>query len=140
MTRAEPKRALEGKFTFQHCAAAALVDGAGHDAQFTAQKVNDPVIARLRACVSATVDPAMREDETRLAIVLSDGRRVETHVMHATGSPENPMPDDYLIGKFRALAREALPEDAVERLLAAVWDLDRAPTLAPLCRLLATEA
>jgi hypothetical protein len=50
------------------------------------------------------------------------------------------MPDDYLIGKFRALAREALPEDAVERLLAAVWDLDRAPTLAPLCRLLATEA
>ena len=31
MNRAEPRRGLEGKFSFQHCAAAALVDGAGHD-------------------------------------------------------------------------------------------------------------
>ena len=35
MNRAEPRTGLEGKFSFQHCAAAALIDGAGHDAQFT---------------------------------------------------------------------------------------------------------
>ena len=31
MDRPQPRRGLEGKFSFQHCAAAALVDGAGHD-------------------------------------------------------------------------------------------------------------
>ena len=37
MNRAAPRRGLEGKFSFQHCAAAALVDGAGHAAQVMAK-------------------------------------------------------------------------------------------------------
>ena len=68
MNRAEPRVGLEGKFSFQHCAAAALVDGAGHDAQFSDAKVQDPVISGVRAKVSATVDESVREEEVYLTI------------------------------------------------------------------------
>ena len=136
MNRAAPQRALEGKFSFQHCAAAALVDGAGHDAQFTDAKVNDPVISDVRARVSAAVDDAMREDETQVTITLKDGRQVATHVAHATGSPDNPMSDEVLERKFRALAGEVLAPADVERLLAAVWSLDQAQGIGELCRLM----
>jgi 2-methylcitrate dehydratase PrpD len=136
MNRAEPRRALEGKFSFQHCAAAALVDGAGHDAQFTDEKVNDPVIAGIRARVSATIDHSMREDETRVTITLKDGRRVAAHVAHATGSPENPMSDEVLERKFRTLAGEVLAPPEVEQLLQSVWSLDQARDIGELCRLM----
>ncbi|MEX2431274.1 MAG: MmgE/PrpD family protein [Dehalococcoidia bacterium] len=129
MNRPEPRRGLEGKFSFQHCAAAALVDGAGHDAQFSDERVADPIIASIRSRVSADIDRSLEEDEVHLSISLNDGRKVETHVAHATGSPDNPMPDDVLETKFRALAGEVLPQQQVERLLAAVWELDSAPNV-----------
>ena len=106
MNRPEPKRGLEGKFSFQHCAAAALVDGAGHDAQFSDERVANPVIASVRARVSATVDESMREDEVHLSINLNDGTTLSTYVEHATGSPDNPMTNEALETKYRDLATE----------------------------------
>ena len=139
MNRAEPRRGLEGKFSFQHCAAAALVDGAGHDAQFSDEKVNDPLISRVRAKVSATVDGSVAEDEVYLAITLDDGQRVETHVEHATGSPDNPMSDDVLKAKYLALAGEVLDADQVAHLFESVWDLDKAATVSDVTRLMAAS-
>jgi len=127
---------LEGKFSFRHCAAAALVDGAGHDAQFSDAKVKDPVIAALRAKVSATVDPAVREDEVYVAITLNDGQRHEIHVEHATGSPENPMSDVVLRAKFDSLAREVFPAERADALWHAVWKLDEADSVAEVARLM----
>ena len=137
MNRAEPKRGLEGKFSFQHCAAAALVDGAGHDAQFSDARVADPVISAVRSRVSAVVDEAMREDEVRLSITLTSGAVHSIYVEHATGSPENPMTDSTLEAKYRSLAGEALPSSQVEELLGAVWGLDSAPDVEQVVRLMA---
>jgi len=136
MNRAEPRVGLEGKFSFQHCAAAALVDGAGHDAQFTDAKVLDPVIAGVRSRVSATVDDSVNEDEVYLTIVLTDGRTLENHIEHATGSPTKPMTDEALHTKYRALAGEVLPAQRVEDLLAAVWTLDEAADVLGVTRLM----
>jgi 2-methylcitrate dehydratase PrpD len=136
MNRPAPQRGLEGKFSFQHCAAAALVDGAGHDAQFSDAKIQDPVIAGIRANVTATIDPALREEEVHVTIVLGDGRRLTTHIEHATGSPENPMSDEALERKFRALAGEVLSSAKVEALLEAVWKLDQAATLSEVSTLM----
>jgi len=137
MNRAEPRRGLEGKFSFQHCAAAALVDGAGHDAQFSDAKVSDPLISSVRAKVSATVDADVAEDEVYLAITLSGGERVETHVEHATGSPDNPMSDEALKAKYVALAGEVFAPERVEQLFDAVWGLDEAPDVSEVTRLMA---
>lgn len=136
MNRAEPRVGLEGKFSFQHCAAAALVDGAGHDAQFTDEKVRDPVIAGVRSKVSASVDNDIMEDEVYLEVQLVDGTTLEKHVVHATGSPTNPMTDEALEEKYRALAREALPSQQADELLAAVWELDGASDVQVLSRLM----
>ncbi|MDO9444889.1 MAG: MmgE/PrpD family protein [Dehalococcoidia bacterium] len=127
MNRAEPRRGLEGKFSFQHCAAAALVDGAGHDAQFSDAKIADPVIAAVRARVSATIDPALPEHEAYVTIRLADGRSVSTHVEHASGSPANPLSDAVLDEKFRALVTPVLAALRAESLLAAARTLDTAP-------------
>jgi 2-methylcitrate dehydratase PrpD len=137
MNRANPRRGLEGKFSFQHCAAAALVDGAGHDAQFTDAKVTDPLIASMRAKVAATVDQALAEDEVYVAIDLTDGSTVETHIKHASGSPENPMPDAVLEDKYRALATKVLMNDRAEVLLTAAWGLAEAPDVTAVARAMA---
>jgi len=136
MGRAEPRVGLEGKFSFRHCAAAALVDGAGHDAQFSDAKVKDPVIAAVRAKVAATVDPTVREDEVYVTIVLVDGTRHEIHVEHATGSPENPMSDVVLRAKYDALAREVFAAERADALWHAVWTLDAAPNVAEVANLM----
>ena len=137
MNRPEPKRGLEGKFSFQHCAAAALVDGAGHDAQFSDERVANPVIASLRARVSATVDESVREDEVHLSINLNDGTTLSTYVEHATGSPDNPMTSEALESKYRDLATEVFDRSRADELLAAVWALDTAADVSEVARLMA---
>ena len=137
MNRPEPKRGLEGKFSFQHCAAAALVDGAGHDAQFSDERVANPVIASVRARVSATVDESMREDEVHLSINLNDGTTLSTYVEHATGSPDNPMTNETLETKYRDLATEVFDRSRADELLAAVWALDTAADVSEVARLMA---
>ena len=135
MNRPDPRRGLEGKFSFQHCAAAALVDGAGHDAEFSDAKVVDPTIVAVRAKVSAEVDDAVREDEVYVSIALAGGGTVETHIEHATGSPDNPMTDEALEAKYRTLASEVLGAKQANELLAAVWALDGAPDVRQVTKL-----
>ena len=140
MNRPNPQVGLEGKFSFQHCAAAALVDGAGHDAQFTDARVTDPVIVALRSRVSATVDPAIPEHEAFVTITLTDGRQVSMHVAHASGSPQNPLSDAVLDEKFRALVEPVYGAAHAARLLDAARHLEAAPNLSALLALAARAA
>ena len=126
MNRAEPRTGLEAKFSFQHCAAAALIDGAGHDAQFTDAKAVDPAIAALRRRVTASVDQALPEHEAIVSITLTDGRTVTHHTEHASGTPENPLSNDVLNAKFTALVVPVLGEARAEALRQAAWSLDEA--------------
>ncbi|MEI7926078.1 MAG: MmgE/PrpD family protein, partial [Chloroflexota bacterium] len=137
MNRPNPTTGLDAKFSFQHCAAAALVDGAGHDAQFSDARVLDPVIASVRSRVSATVDQAIPEHEVFVTITLTDGREVSTHVEHASGSPENPLSDATLDTKFRALVEPVIGASRAATLLDAARNLDGAPNVAELLRLAA---
>ena len=136
MGRPEPRWGLEGKFSFQHCAAAALVDGAGHDAQFSDARVTDPVIAGVRKLVTATVDESLEEDEVYVSIDCADGNTVETHIEHATGSPKNPMSDDALEAKYRALTEPVIGGPQAESLLAAVWVLGEAASVGDVAKLM----
>ncbi len=137
MNRPNPTTGLDAKFSFQHCAAAALVDGAGHDAQFSDARVLDPVIASVRSRVSATVNQAIPEHEVFVTITLTDGREVSTHVEHASGSPENPLSDATLDTKFRALVEPVIGASRAATLLDVARNLDGAPNVAELLRLAA---
>ena len=139
MDRAQPQTGLEGKFSHQHCIAAALVDGAGHEAQFSDAHVLDPLIASIRALVRATPDQAVAEDEAHLTLRLADGAEHSVHVEHATGSPANPMSDERLEAKFLALAVPVLGDERARALLDAAWHLEEAPDVRGLMALASRE-
>ncbi len=120
-----PRTGLEGKFSVYFAAAVAIVHGAAGVQQFTDAVVQDPVIAALRDRVTAEVRPDLHEDQARVAIVLKDGRRLETFVEHAIGSVARPISDAELEAKVLGLADGVLPPDRARRLVELCWQVDR---------------
>ena len=140
--RPNPRVGLEGKFSYQHSMAVGLVDGAAFPAQYSDARVADPVIAGLRDKIQASIDGSMAEDAAEVTITLRGGQEHSRRIEHATGAPENPMTDDQLNEKFRALVGDVFPAKQVEGMLSSLWDLDQAPDVADVIALtrLATRA
>jgi 2-methylcitrate dehydratase PrpD len=129
-----PTTGLEGKFSIYHAAAVAIVEGAGGDAQFSDRAVRLSDVVALRDRVSTIVDPAIKEDQVRIAITLKDGRRLEKFIEHAVGSVGHPMSDADLEGKFEGLAVGILPGDRVRRLMDLCWKIESAPQASAIAR------
>ena len=135
--KTEPQTGLEGKFSLYHAAAVSLIDGKVRPEQFTDARVRDPAAVDLRRRVRAEADPAVRQDEVRATVTLRDGRRLEAHVAHASGTRGNPLSDADLVAKFRDLVEPALGVERAEALRAAVWSLDANGGAGDLARLAA---
>ena len=86
-----PQTGLEGKFSVYHAVAAAIVDGAVGEKQFSDQAVRNPATVALRDRVTAVVDPAIAEDQVRITIIMKDQHRLEKYIEHCAGSAKNPM-------------------------------------------------
>tara|TARA_B100000029_G_scaffold514843_1_gene619272 strand:+ start:3651 stop:5012 length:1362 start_codon:yes stop_codon:yes gene_type:complete len=139
MNRPNPSVGLEGKFSYQHCAAVALVDGSAHDAQFSDKRVNDPEIINLRNKVSAQIDNKLKEEEVHVSIVLTDGNTYSIHIPSATGSPSNPMTDSQLDNKFFALTNEILGEKKAVKLLQLLVKIESEPSINGIMKILRTN-
>jgi 2-methylcitrate dehydratase PrpD len=131
----EPRAGLESKWSIYHSAAIAMRDGTAGEEQYTDESVHDPEVAALRGKVHATADPSLRDDEAHVAVALVDGRVLEQHIEHATGSADNPLSDEGLERKFRALAEGVLPPARIETLIAACWRVEESSDVAELARL-----
>jgi 2-methylcitrate dehydratase PrpD len=129
-----PQVGLEGKFSVYHSAAVAIIYGAAGEAEYGDGIVRDAKVIALRDRVNATVDPAMHEDQARVAIRLKNGKTLETFVEHAIGSLDRPMSDADLEAKFRGLAEGILNEGKTQRLIALCWDIERLADAAELAR------
>ena len=134
-SRPEPRTGLEGRLSFQHAMTMALVDGVCYPAQFTDARVLDPVVTALRSKIKVEADASIAQDQCELTLTLSDGRSYTERVMHATGSPDNPVSDAQLDRKFRALAGSVLPKARVKRLLATLWQLERVADVGEIIKL-----
>ena len=119
-----PEAGLEGKFSIYHAAAIAIVEGSGGPAQFSDRAVRDSTVVTLRDRVSTVVDPAIKEEQVRIAVVMKDGRRLEKFIEHAVGSIGHPLSDADLEGKFQGLAEGILPRDRVRRLMDLCWKFE----------------
>ncbi len=129
-----PQTGLEGKFSVFHAAAVAIVQGAAGEKQFSDRVVRDPVIMALRDRVVAIIDPAIHEEQVRVAITLKDGRRVEQYIEHAIGSLQRPMTDADLESKFADLADGVLPRSQARRLMDLCWAVEKLPAAAELAK------
>ncbi len=120
----EPQIGLEGKFSIYHIAAAALVDGKAGEKQFSDRAVRDPVLIELRRKVTATVSPAIKEDQVRVTVTLNDGGVLKKFVEHAVGSTVNPMSDKALEEKFADLAEGILAPERARRVMDLCWKVE----------------
>ena len=72
---------------------------------FSDENARNPAIVALRDRVTATVDPAIKEEQVRATIVLKDGRTLEKQIDHVVGSLERPLTDADLEAKFTGARR-----------------------------------
>ena len=126
-SKKSPQTGLEGKFSIYHAASVALVEGAGGIDQFSDRAVRDRTIAGLRDRVSTVVDSSLHEDQVRITLTTTNGRRIEKSVEHAVGSLDHPMTDKDLEAKFAGLATGVLPADRQRKLMDLCWGVEALP-------------
>ncbi len=126
---AEPQTTLQGKFSMQHCVAAALVDGEVTLKSFAPEKLRDPRILDARRKVRLTypdlplfpgltnVEPGRRYAGNPVTVRLKDGRCYSAHADVLRGDPELPLSDEELARKFTDCAQRTLAPDALRRSL-----------------------
>lgn len=119
-----PETGLEGKFSVYHSAAIAILFGEAGVSGYSDVLVRDSRVRALRDKVTATADPAVREDAAHIKIRLKNGKTVELFVEHAVGSLERPMSDADLEAKFYGLAAGTLSHDETAALIRLCWSLE----------------
>jgi 2-methylcitrate dehydratase PrpD len=120
-----PQTGLEGKFSIYYAAALAIAQGVVGEQQFSDRLVRDPVLVALRDRVTAIIDPAIKEDQVRIAVALKDGRRLDKFVEHAAGSKDRPMSDADLDAKFAGQAQGVLPFEQARQLIDLCWNIEK---------------
>lgn len=129
----DPRTGLETKFSLPHALAVAYVDRAAGIAQFTEERLGDPEVLALRERITATIRPDFRRFQAAASVV-GAGIRKESTVRAATGTAENPMSDEAIVGKYMANVEPALGATKAERLRALAWRFDELADAAMLVR------
>ena len=133
-----PRSGLEGKFSVYHATAVALITGGAGESAFTDAMVKNPVIRTLASQIRVASDPAIKPEQARLSLDLTDGRQLTLTIEHAVGSVERPMPDAAIEAKFSDLARDILPPDRVRQTSADCWGVDNLSDITTIVRDCAT--
>lgn len=123
--RPRPKDGLDGKFSWQYTAAAALLDGAVGPETFTDARRFDPDMITLLAVTELRPDPTIsgRFDRMHVDITVhpEHGPAITKSCDAPLGSWSRPVPDDRIVDKARALLTAAIGP-AAEALIAAALD------------------
>lgn len=119
----KPLTGLEGKFSVQHVAAAAIVFGGIGEAQFSDSSVLDPRVIAVRERITVTVNEKLSRTQANVRIRLGNGREIEHHVAHALGTTGRPMGDCDLNTKFHGLVDDVLGANQSGDLLDQCWSI-----------------
>jgi 2-methylcitrate dehydratase PrpD len=135
--RPDPVSGLDGKFSPQYCAAAALLDGRVNIETFTdARRFSPDMEAMLRK-----VSLAPRNGNGARAVArLRDGRTVSAECVHFRGSAGNPFTREERVNKFRYCAGHALSDRDSERLLGLLERLEAVADVSTLMDLVRPRA
>ena len=93
--------------------------------QFEPACYDDPALRGFAAeRVEAVRDPGLRGGQAVVEIETADGASHTARCEHTLGSPENPLSPAQVREKFRSYATPALGESGVDRIVAAIDDLE----------------
>jgi 2-methylcitrate dehydratase len=105
--------------------AAALTDGEITPRQFAPDRLNNPLLLRVKVERHAELSARYPEAVGNIVTVkLRDGRALTERVDYPRGNAKNPMSDVEVEDKFITLAEPVIGRDATEQLLHLVWHLD----------------
>ncbi|MBM3537788.1 MAG: MmgE/PrpD family protein [Alphaproteobacteria bacterium] len=120
----DPQSGLMAKFSINHAAAVAYIDGNAGIAQFSDARAADPGVLALRRKIAVDTVESFGKDEARATVVTTEGARHEVHVRHASGTVANPMSDAALETKFMGNAVPVLGSERARKVVDLAWRLD----------------
>ena len=119
----------DARVSIHHCAAVAFLFGQAGLKEFSGETVNDPAVIALRGRTRARLNPDSPRGAATATVRTLDGRVLETTVLHAKGSTEDPLSDQEVEAKARDLAREGGFVGSIEAVIAAVREIDTMATI-----------
>jgi len=136
-----PQNGIQGKFCMPYLVARALIDGKVSLHVFTDQAVRDANVLKLAEKVQMNLDTTLKKTDPsgrpcRVTIRLKNGETYTREAQHAKGSPEFPISEDELRGKFTECAREVLSEGDARRVMENIEGLEKLSSIGPLCEML----
>jgi 2-methylcitrate dehydratase PrpD len=127
--RPSPRGGLEGKFSFQYTAAAALLDGEVGFRSFTDARRFRPDMVALLEKTGVVYDKSLSQDTRRMEVtvevVLDDGRRHSATCRRAPGGWGAPIDEAQHRAKLRDCLETGLGREGAARALAALERLDK---------------
>lgn len=110
--------------------AAAIVDREVTPKQFSMQKIEDPRIRRELPKIKVIADPEIEAafpafKRARVEIKTAQGTILERSLDYPKGDPRNPLTDEEILGKMRALADGVASNDDVNRMVQAISRMER---------------
>ena len=123
-----PATSDEAQYSLTFPVAAALVHGRIGAAEIDGAALGDARITRLIDAMTLNVDPEFSrlfpaERWARAQVTLHDGRRLVSEPARARGNPENPLTEDELRDKYRALAQPVVGPQRMLRMESLVGAL-----------------
>lgn len=129
----DPQDGLQAKFSLEYGVALALVAGGARLSDFTDAAAMRPEIRDVYPRIHRhPVDKAEGEFPTEVEVVLRDGRRFQMAVPMPMGSIAAPFPTEQYWVKFDGCVAGLLPEAEAAAARAALAELPRVASLAPL--------
>ena len=115
----------DARVSIHHCVACALLLGSAGVTEFSETTVFRADIVSWRGKVNAVLDASLPDGATRVIVRLASGETLEETVMDAKGSLADPLTDREIEAKLRDGARLGGTDWDVERVIDAVWNLDK---------------
>jgi len=127
-----------------YCIAAAAVDRAVTPAAFKEERLGDERILAVIDKIKVVAEPEFEalfpaKQATHVSVSATDGRLFERRMDYPKGDPREPMTEEDLDTKFRALASICCSEERMDELKKAIFALEEAPDLSELMKLLTAD-
>jgi 2-methylcitrate dehydratase len=141
----DPRTRETADHSLPYIFARALVQGAINVASFDAAAYLDPALRPLMAKISVREDAEINARFPaavimRVKATATSGRVHAIEIVDPRGHPRNPMDDDEIAAKFRALAVPVLGEAQTAQALETLWSIEREADVKRLYRLLMPAA
>ena len=137
----DPRTKETADHSLPYVIAAAIVDRQVTPAQFTSERIMDPLVRAQLKKVEVVADPEIEKvfpalQRAIVQITTSNGQSFTKQLGYPKGDPRNPLTDTEIEEKFAALADGVLTRNAQKQLKDAIWNLEKMNSVSDLMALM----